>query len=77
VDRRFRAHGPEGEVKIYGRARSSVERVNSRLDDLVCLNRHRLRASGTSQSTRPSASSPCYWWRWPRYAWVCQREPDV
>ena len=43
VDRRFRAHGPEGEVRVYGRARSSVERVNSRLDDLVCLNRHRVR----------------------------------
>ena len=43
VDRRFRAHGPEGEVRVYGRARSSIERVNSRLDDLVCLNRHRLR----------------------------------
>jgi transposase len=43
VDRRFRAHGPEHEVKVYGRARSSIERVNSRLEDLVCLNRHRLR----------------------------------
>jgi len=43
VDKRFRAHGPEGEVRVYGRARSSIERVNSRLDDLVCLNRHRLR----------------------------------
>ena len=43
VDRRFRVHGPEREVEIYGRARSSVERVNSRLEDLVCLNRHRVR----------------------------------
>ena len=41
--KRFRAHGPEGEVRIYGRVRSSIERVNSRLEDLVCLNRHRLR----------------------------------
>jgi hypothetical protein len=30
-------------VRIYGRARSSIERVNSRLEDLVCLNRHRVR----------------------------------
>jgi len=43
VDRRFRVHGPEREVRIYGRARSSIERVNSRLEDLVCLNRHRVR----------------------------------
>ena len=43
VDRRFRAHGSEVEVGVYGRARSSIERVNSRLDGLVCLNRHRLR----------------------------------
>jgi IS5 family transposase len=43
VDKRFRAHGPEHEVRVYGRARSSIERVNSRLEDLVCLNGHRLR----------------------------------
>ena len=43
VDRRFRAHGPEHEVKVYGRARSSIERVNLRLEDLVCLSGHRLR----------------------------------
>jgi transposase len=43
VDKLFRAHGPEGEVRVYGRARSSIERVNSRLEDLICLNRHRLR----------------------------------
>jgi transposase len=43
VDKRFRAHGPEGEVEIYGPARSSIERVNSRLEELVCLDRHRLR----------------------------------
>jgi len=43
VDRRFRAHGPEQEVRIYGWARSSIERVNSRLEELVYLNRHRLR----------------------------------
>ena len=43
VDRRFRVHGSEREVRIYGRARSSVERVNSRLEELVCLGRHRVR----------------------------------
>ena len=43
VDRRFRAHGSEDEVRVYGRARSSIERVNSRLEDLVCLDRHRVR----------------------------------
>lgn len=43
MDRRFRAHGPEREVRIYGWARSSIERVNSRLEELVCLNRHRFR----------------------------------
>jgi len=43
VDRRFRAHGPEHEVRVYGPARSSIERVNSRLEELVCLNEHRLR----------------------------------
>ncbi len=46
VDKRFRAHGPEGEVGVYGRARSSIERVNSRLEGLVCLNGHRLRCLG-------------------------------
>jgi len=39
VDKYFRAHGPEREVRIYGRARSSIERVNSRLEDLLCLDR--------------------------------------
>ena len=43
VDSKFRAHGHEREVEIYGRARSSIERVNSRLEELVCLNRHRVR----------------------------------
>jgi transposase len=43
VDRRFRVHGLEHEVRVYGRSRSSIERVNSRLEELVCLNRHRLR----------------------------------
>lgn len=43
VDKHFRAHGPEREVAIYGKARSSIERVNSRLEDMVCLNRHRIR----------------------------------
>jgi len=43
VDRRFRVHGPDREVRIYRRARSSIERVNSRLEDLVCLNGHRVR----------------------------------
>ena len=43
MDRRFRVHGPEREVRIYGRARSSIERLNSRLEELVCLGRHRVR----------------------------------
>jgi hypothetical protein len=43
VDGRFRVHGSEREVGVYGRARSSIERVISRLDDLVCLGRHRVR----------------------------------
>ena len=43
VDNRFRAHCPNREVRVYGRARSSIERVNSRLEELVCLNRHRVR----------------------------------
>ena len=43
VDRRFRAHGTEGEVGVYGSVRSSIEQVNSRLYDLICLDRHRLK----------------------------------
>jgi hypothetical protein len=43
VDKRFKTHGSEHEVRVYGRTRSSVERVNSRLEDLVFLNRHRFR----------------------------------
>jgi len=43
VDKYFRAHGPEREVRIYGRARSSIERVNSRLEDLLCLDRPKVR----------------------------------
>jgi len=43
VDKYFRAHGPEREVRIYGRARSSIERVNSRLEELLCLDRPKVR----------------------------------
>ena len=43
MDRRFRTYGPESEVRVYGRERSSIERVNSRLEELVCLNGHRVR----------------------------------
>ena len=43
VDKHFRAHGQEHEKRIYGRVRSSIERVNSRLEDLVDLGRHRVR----------------------------------
>jgi len=43
VDKRFRVYGPTREVRIYGPARSSVERVNSRLEGLVGLDRHRVR----------------------------------
>jgi len=31
------------ERRIYGHVRSSIERVNSRLEDLLCLDRHRVR----------------------------------
>jgi hypothetical protein len=40
VDRYFRTHGPADEKRVY-RFRSSVERVNSRLKDQLCLERHR------------------------------------
>jgi len=43
VDKHLRVHGPARERKIYRRVRSSIERVNSRLKDLVCLDRHRVR----------------------------------
>ena len=43
VDKYFRAHGPEREVRIYGRARSSIERVNSRLEEILFLDRPKVR----------------------------------
>ena len=43
MDRFFRAQDPEHEVKVYGIARLSIERVNSKLKDLICLNGHHLR----------------------------------
>ena len=42
VDRFFRVHGPSDEKRLY-RARSSVERVNSRLKDQLSLENHRVR----------------------------------
>jgi len=43
VDRYFRVYGSEEERRLYGRGRSSIERVNSRLEGQVCLDRHRVR----------------------------------
>ena len=42
VDRYFRTHGPADEKRVY-RLRSSIERVNSRLKDQLCLERHRVK----------------------------------
>jgi len=43
VDKFFRVYGSEEERRLYGLGRSSVERVNSRLEGQVCLDRHRVR----------------------------------
>jgi IS5 family transposase len=43
VDRLFRTHGSSGEKGVY-RLRSSVERVNSRLKEQLCLECHRVRS---------------------------------
>jgi len=42
VDRKFRTHGSSNEKRLY-RARSSIERVNSRLEEQICLGNHRVR----------------------------------
>lgn len=42
VDRYFRTHGPTCEKKLY-KLRSSIERVNSRLKEQLCLEKHRVR----------------------------------
>jgi transposase len=42
VDRYFRTHGPIDEKRVY-KLRSSVERVNSRLKEQLCLEKHRVR----------------------------------
>ena len=42
VDKYFRSYDPHRERRLY-RRRTSIERVNSRLDDLLCLGRHRVR----------------------------------
>ena len=42
VDRYFRTHGPAGERKIYTQ-RSAIEKVNSRLKEHLCLEKHRAR----------------------------------
>ena len=43
VDKFFRVYGLEEERRLYGLGRSSIERVNSRLEGQVCLDRHRVR----------------------------------
>jgi transposase len=43
VDRFFRTHGPKREKRLY-RLRSSIERVNSRLKEQLCLKNHRVRS---------------------------------
>jgi transposase len=43
VDRYFRTHGPAGERQIYAQ-RGAIERVNSRLKEQLCLERHRVRS---------------------------------
>ena len=43
VDRFFRTHGPNIEKRLY-RLRSSIERVNSRLKEQLCLENHRVRS---------------------------------
>jgi hypothetical protein len=50
VDRHFRVYDPEHEVRLYDRTPSSIERVNSRLEDLVYLYGTASGVSGTSQS---------------------------
>lgn len=45
VDRFFRTHGPAGEKHAY-RLRSAIERVNSRLKQMLCLDNHRVRNLG-------------------------------
>jgi hypothetical protein len=42
VDKYFRTHGSATERRVY-RRRGSIERVNSRQKEQVCLNRHRAR----------------------------------
>jgi IS5 family transposase len=42
VDKFFRTHGLAAERRVY-RRRGSIERVNSRQKEQVCLNRHRVR----------------------------------
>ena len=42
VDRFFRTHGPKREKRLY-RLRSSIERVNSRLKEQLCLENHKVR----------------------------------
>jgi transposase len=42
VDRYFRTHGPADDKRVY-RLRSSIERVNSRLKEQLCLGKHRVR----------------------------------
>ena len=41
VDRFFRTHGPKREKRVY-RLRSSIERVNSRLKEQLCLENHKV-----------------------------------
>jgi len=43
VDKLFRVYGSEEERRLYGLGRSSIERVNSRLEGQGCLDRHRVR----------------------------------
>ena len=42
VNKYFRTHGPAEEKQIY-RQRSTIERVNSRQKEQLCLERHRAR----------------------------------
>lgn len=53
VGKGFRVHGPEGDARSYGSVRSSIERVSSRLEELVCLDRHRVRGLSARNEELP------------------------
>jgi hypothetical protein len=69
VNKFFRVYESEEERRLYGRGRSSIERVNSRLEEQVCLDRHRVRELRNIAVHVALCIIAMLLWLWLSYVW--------